>query len=327
MASIMDRDPLTWGTIDVREFFTSRDAVQATAEMLGAILPPPASLTEHLVNEGITGAILLSEVDHDFLRNRCKIAMLAQRAAVMQCIKKLRAISPGYKSQNQPTTWPTLAQQAEPAQLTEEQLEKLFVEKLVPGGRLAQFVASHLALVPAVAQVQSGGEPMQLDEVQPAAPGFSTPVTSDQVRPNESIVETKDGKKKRRLDLSATIQQAPKASQDFGSDDAELTLPGRNLPIDEIFFDGTATGNECGAMNIDHPLHIHEGSDIPEYDPKNFQYVNPDLHLGVSQYVASKLQRSMFTQEETTLTRHGRYAVAMYPYAIGLKLDRTSTLR
>jgi SNF2 family DNA or RNA helicase len=323
MASIMDRDPWAWNASDVKDFFMSRHAEQATAEMPGANLPPPASLTEHLVNEGITGAILLSEVDHDFLRNRCKIAMLAQRAAVMHCIKKLRAISPGCKSQDQLTIWPTPAELQPPIQLTEEQLERLFVEKLVPGGRLAQFVASHLALVPAVAQVQAGGQPMQLDEVQPTAPGFPTPVTSDQMRPNESIVETKDGKKKRRLDLSATIQQAPKASQDFGSGDAELTLPGRNLPIDEIFFDGTATGNECGAMKIDHPLYIHEGSDIPEYDPKNFQYVNPDLHLGVSQYVSSKLQRSMFTQEETTLSRHGRYAVAMYPYATGLKLDRT----
>jgi hypothetical protein len=251
MASIVDRDPWTWDVLEVGAFFIQNHAQQAMAEMPGAALPPPASLTEHLADEGITGAILLSEVDHDFLRNHCKIAMLAQRAAVMHCIKKLRTISPGYQSQDQPTIWSAATQQQTPTQLTEEQLEKLFVEKLVPGGRLAQFVASHLALVPAVAQVQPAGEPMQLDEVQLAASNLSTPVTSDPVRQNESIVETKDGKKKRRLDLSATIQQAPKSSQVFDSDDAELCLPKRNLPIDEIFFDGTTTGKDCGTMNID----------------------------------------------------------------------------
>ena len=319
----MDRDPWTWDISEVREFFINHHAEQAMAGMPGAALPPPASLTEHLVDEGITGAILLSEVDHDFLRNHCKIVMLAQRAAVMHCIKKLRAISPGYQSQDQPTIWSAATQQQTPAQLTEEQLEKLFVEKLVPGGRLAQFVASHLALVPAVAQIQSAGDPMQLDGVHPAASNFPAPITNDQVRPNESIVETKDGKKKRCLDLSATIQQVPKSSQAFGSDDAELTLPGRKFPIDEIFFDDTATGNECGAMKIDHPLYIHEGSNMKEFDEKNFQYVNPDLQLGVAEYVGSKLRRSMFTQEETTLSRHGRHAVAMYPYSTGLKLERT----
>jgi hypothetical protein len=36
MAFTMDRDPWTWGIIDVREFFMSRHAGQATAEMLTA---------------------------------------------------------------------------------------------------------------------------------------------------------------------------------------------------------------------------------------------------------------------------------------------------
>ncbi|KAM0704758.1 hypothetical protein Q7P35_007544 [Cladosporium inversicolor] len=323
MASIMDRDPWTWNTSEVREFFVNRHAEQAIAEMPGATLPPPASFTGHFVNNGITGAILLTAVDNDFLLDPCRIMMLRQRAAVMHCIKKLRAISPGYRSQDQLTVWSTATQQQKPAQLDDEQLVKLFFDKLVPGGRLAQLVATHLALVPAAAQIQSTGEPMQLDEVQPAAPNIPTPVTSDQVRANESIVETKDGKKKRRLDLSATIQQVPKSSQAFSSDDAQLALPRHKLPIDEIFFDGTTLGKECGAVKIDHPLYIHEGSDIQEFDEKNFQYINPDLHLGASEYVASRLQRSMYTQEETTLSRQERHAVAVYPYSTGLKLDRT----
>lgn len=293
------------------------------AEMPGAALPPLASLTGHFVDNRITGAILLSAVDNDFLLNHCNIPMLGHRATVMHCIKKLRAISPGYQSQDQPTVWHQPVQQQTPAQLDDEQLEKLFVERLVPGGRLAQFVASHLALVPAVAQVQSAGEPMQLDDAQPAVSNVPATVMSDQLRANESVVETKDGKKKRRLDLSTASVQTPKITQAFGPEDAELSLPQRKMPIDEIFFDGTALSKECGAMKIDHPLYVHEGSDIQELDEKNFQYVNPDLHLGASEYVASKLHRSMYTQEENTLSRHGRHAVAVYPYSTGLKLDRT----
>jgi SNF2 family DNA or RNA helicase len=319
MASIMERDPWTWTIADVTAFFVDRHAQQAMADMPGTALPPLEQFTEKFKDEGVTGAVLLSALDDEFLRRRCKIATLGPRAAVMHCIKKLRAISLGYKTQDQPTIWSTTAQQETSTRPSDEELRKL-VELLVPGGRLAQLFASHLAPVISAAQVQAVGDPMQVVDEQPAS--LPTPVTSDQSRPNESIIEAKDGKKQRRLDISA-VQRAPKISQAFRSEDAELSLPQRKLPIDEIFFDGTALGRECGAMKIDHPLYIHEGSDIKELDEKNFQYINPYLHDGVAEYVGSKLQRSMYAREDADLVRHERYAVSVHPYASGLNFEPT----
>lgn len=324
MASIMERDPWTWTIADVTAFFINRHARQAIAEMPGTDLPPTEQFTEKFIADGVTGAVLLSAVDDEFLRRRCKIATLCQRAAVMHCIRKLRAISQGYKSLDDPTVWSAHMQQEKPLQVDENPLEKLVVKLPVPGGLLAQLIAARLAPAPSVAQAQTIGEPMQLDELQPVASQIPTPVTSDdQMRPNESIVETKDGKKKRRLDLSATTQQPTSVSQASSSDDTGLTLPGRKLPIDELFFGDTALGKECGAMKVNHPLYIHEGSDIKEFDEKNFQYNNPDLHHGVAAYVGSKMQRSMYANEQTTLSRHKRHAVAVYPYGVGLKAEST----
>jgi hypothetical protein len=326
MASIMDRDPWTWTIADASAFFTDRHARAALAEMPGLSLPPPDQFTAHFDDEGVTGMVLLSFVDHDFLRRRCKVAKLGPRAAVMHCINKLRAISVGYKSRDEPTIWPTPAQQGDPMQLNDELLERLVVKLLVPGGRLIQLLASQLAPALAVAQVQHAGDPMQVDEVQPPAANAFAPITSDQTRPNESLVETKNGKKQRRLDLSAPTKQveAISISQAFSPDDLELSLPGRKLPVDSIFFGDTKMGRECEPMKIDHPLYVHEGSNDKEFDEKNFQYINLNLHLGVTGYVGARLQRLLYLQDETEISRHKRHAVAKYPYGLGLQAGGTN---
>jgi SNF2 family DNA or RNA helicase len=322
MASLMDRDPWTWTIADAIAFFTDRHARVALAGLPGVNLPPPDYLTANFVHEEVTGMVLLSSVDDDFLRRRCKIAKLGPRAAVLHCIRKLRVISPGYKSEQETTIWPTPAQQCDAMQLDDEALERLVVKLLVPGGRLIQLLASQLA--PAL--VQPASEPMQVDEVQPAAANASAPVTSDQTRPNESLVETKNGKKQRRLDLSAPTKQVEAASisQAFSPDDLELSLPGRRLPVDNIFFGDTKMGKECEPVKIDHPLYVHEGSNDKEFDEKNFQYINLNLHLGVAGYVGARLQRSLYLQDETEILREKRHAVAKYPYGLGLQAEGTN---
>jgi SNF2 family DNA or RNA helicase len=326
MASIMDRDPWTWTIADAIAFFTDRHARSALAEMPGLNLPPPDQFTAHFDDEGVTGMVLLSSVDHDFLRRRCKVSKLGPRAAVINCINKLRAISVGYKSRDEPTIWPTPAQQGDPMQLDDEALERLVVKLLVPGGRLIQLLASQLAPALGVAQVQPAGEPMQVDEVQPAIANAPAPITSDHTRPNESLVETKDGKKQRRLDLFVPIKQVEtiSISQAFSPGDLELSLPGRKLPVDNIFFGNTKMGEECGPLKIDHPLYVHEGFNEKDFDEKNFQYINLNLHLGVAGYVGARLQRSLYLQDETELSRHKRYAVARYPYGLGLQAEGTN---
>jgi SNF2 family DNA or RNA helicase len=175
---------------------------------------------------------------------------------------------------------------------------------------------------------------MQLDEVQSTPANETAPEPN--VRPNETMTKSKDGKKRRRLDLTATVTSEDardafergdinKVARDaFTLDDIERLLPARKLSVDRIFFGDTAVGEECGPMAIDHPLYIHEGSDDTDIDDQNFQYVNPNIQMGAAGYVASKLQRFMHAQEEATITRHQKHAVVAYPYREGMQAQRAT---
>lgn len=327
MASIMDRDPWSWTVSDVTQFFASHHARSAIAEMPGVELPPPEQLSSNFVNEGVTGAVLLLSVDDFFLRSHCSILTLAPRAAVMHCINKLRAVSLRYKSRNDPIVWAAPSQQSEQIVVSEESLEKLVDKPLVPEGRLDQPLAHRSAPTFEVSHDQAISEPMQLDEMQPTAAGTSIPVSTERAQSNVVAVKAQQGKKPRRLDPSAISQAASQStsrvSQVFGHEDIERFLPRQKLPIDEIFFGRTTLGQECGTVEIDHPLYVHEGSNIKEFDDKTFQYVNRDLQPGIAAYISSKVRRSLLDRETSTVMRHERHAVATYPYGAGLQAERT----
>ena len=329
MASLMDRDPWWWSITDVTNFFMQRHADQAMVNMPGVSLPPPELLTAKFAEEGITGAVLLLEVDAEYLRRRLKIKTLGARSAVVHCIAKLRAISSTYQRRNEPTVWAPPG--GEPLQLNEEHIARL-LELSDPIGTLRELLAAK-----ALAIAQETGEPMQLDEVQSTPANETAPEPN--VRPNETMTKSKDGKKRRRLDLTATVTNEDardafergdinKVARDaFTLDDIERLLPARKLSVDRIFFGDTAVGEECGSMTIDHPLYIHEGSDDTDIDDQNFQYVNPNIQVGAAGYVASKLQRFMHAQEEATMTRHQKHAVVAYPYREGVQAQRATPAR
>lgn len=330
MAPLMDRDPWDWSIQDVTAFFIHRHARQAMDEMPGVNLPVAGELTTKLSYEGVTGAVLLLAVDAEFLRRRCKITSLGPRAAVLHCINKLQAISPKYQSRNKPTVWTAAIPQDEPLYLDEDKVAELIVKLLVPGGRLLQLLASQAGLSPQPTDAQvATGDPMQLDEAQPTSTTTPTVDTVeptnpvDSARPNETLVESKDGKKRRRLDLSTTVKEAPLDTQTFDADDIGRNLPERKLPVDEMFFGNTAMGRELGPLQINHPLYVHEGSDQKEYNEKNFQYFNFDLHLGMAAHVGSQMQRFMYSYERKDITRHRKDAVAVFPYRHGLQAERT----
>jgi SNF2 family DNA or RNA helicase len=323
----MDRDPWSWSTSDVTNFFMQRHADKAVAvEMPGVSLPSPEILTANFAEQEVTGAVLLCAIDAEFLRRRLKIKALGPRAAVLHCIEKLRAISPAYKRRNEPTVWAPPG--GEPLQLSEEQIARL-LELPDPIGPLRELLAAK-----ALATTQATGEPMQLDEVQSTPAKETGPEPN--VRPNEVLTESKNGRKRRRLDLTAAVtngaaRDTPKlndmnkvARDKFELDDIKRLLPARKLPIDEIFFGDTALGEECGPMAIDHPLYVHEGSNDKDIDDQNFQYINHNLQVGAAGYISSKLRRFMNTQEEVTITRHQRHAAVMYPYRVGMQAQRTT---
>ena len=137
----MDRDPWWWSITDVTNFFMQRHADQAMANMPGVSLPPPELLTAKFAEEGITGAVLLLEVDAEYLRRRLKIKTLGARSAVVHCIAKLRAISSTYQRRNEPTVWAPPG--GEPLQLNEEHIARL-LELSDPIGTLRELLAATL---------------------------------------------------------------------------------------------------------------------------------------------------------------------------------------
>lgn len=316
MASLMDRDPWSWSISDVTDFFMQHHADKAVAtDMPGISLPPPETLTAKFAQEEITGAVLLSAVDHRFVRRRLKIEALGPCAAVVHCIEKLRAMSPAYKRRNEPTVWAPPG--GEPLQLGEEQIARL-LELPDPVGLLRELLEAKAHAAP-----QETGEPMQLDEVQPNPATETDP--GPNVRRNEVLTKSKDGKKRRRLDLTTAVTNEV-AHDTVEPDDFKRLLPAFKLPIDNIFFGDTAVGKECSPMTIGHPFVVHEDSDNNDIDDKNFQYINTNVQPGVAAYVSSMLQRFMHAQEEVTITRHQKHAVAMYPYRVGMQGQRTTTL-
>ena len=316
MASLMDRDPWSWSISDVANFFVQRHADKAMADMPGVSLPPPEVLTANFTQEQVTGAVLLCGVDQHIVRRLFKIRALGPRAAVMHCIEKLRAISATYKSRHEQQVWATpTTRQDQPLQLDEEHIARL-LELPDPIGALRELLAAK-----ALAAAQETGEPMQLDDVQSTLANNIPPEPN--VRPNETLAESKDGKKRRRLNLTAAVaEEVPRDILKLVN--TKHPHPDRKLPIDEIFFGDTAVGRECGPMTVDDPLYIHEGSDNKDFDAQTFQYVNPNVQPGLARYVNSALQRFMYTQEEVDITRNQRHAVAMYPYRAGMQAQQNT---
>ena len=317
MASIMDRDPWSWSVSDVIDFFVQRHADKAMADMPGVNLPPPEMLTANFAQEEITGAVLLCGVDHEAVRRRFSIKALGPRAAVIHCIEKLRAISATYKSRHEQKVWATpTARDDEPLRPDDGHITRL-LELPDPIGAVRELLAAK-----ALAAVQETGEPMQLDDVQ-ITPANEIESESN-VRPNEILIESKYGKKRRRLNLTAVVTE--EATHDtLGLEDIKDLRPDRKIPIDDIFFGDTAVGKECGPMKVDHPLYIHEGSDNKDIDDQNFQYINPNVQPHIASYVNSTLQHFMYAQEEVNITRNQRHAVVMYPYRAGMQAQQITT--
>jgi SNF2 family DNA or RNA helicase len=326
MASFLERDPWSWSAADVGNFFLQRHVHEVVnAEMPGVSLPRPEDLTAKFDEEQVTGAVLLTAVDHDFLRSSLNIKTLGPRAAVMHCIEKLREFSPGYKRRHESTALvPAFAE------LSEEPVTRL-LDLPDPIGYLRELPAAK-----AFATAQEAGEPMQLDDV-PSTPAEEARPEPN-VRPNEVLSANKDGKMRRRLDLTVAAPNevardtlgrgntSKPARDSFDLDDIGRLLPARKLPIDDIFFGDAAVGSELGPVIIDHPLFVREDSDydITEEKNKNFQYINSDIQVGAAGYISSKLQRFMLGREEFATTRHQKDAVVMYPYRKTMQAQRTT---
>jgi transcriptional regulator ATRX len=309
MASLMARDPWSWSISDVIEFFMQRHADQAiNADMPGISLPPPNLMTAKITEQQVTGAVLLIGINPHSIRHNLEIKALGHVTAVMYCIEKLRATSPGYQRRHESTALAPVV-----AELSEEPAIARLLDLPDPIGRLQELLAAK-----ALATAQEAGERMELDDVQHTPTEEARPQPN--ARPNEVLSASEDGRMRRRLDL--TVAAPSEVARDtLGRDNIskptrDTLLPARKLPIDDVFFGDTAVGMECGPLTIDHPLFVPEDSvfNDTEEHKKPFQYVNSDIEFGAARFISSKLRRFMLGREELTITRRQKDAVVMYPY-------------
>lgn len=294
-------------------------------------MPPLDELNKIIVDQGITGSVLMLTVDHGFLINTCKITKLGQRAAVFLCIEKLRTSSQGYKSRDEPAKWADFFLGDEPMQIdtvdegpsdqqggSSPDKKKGLVTFKIPKDRLIQLLAgraSSLAQQPPI--TPAIGDQIQPGTVQTTSLAAPDSGPNDHVRVGETFVEGQNGKKRRRLDLSAAQQPSTTASPKIQHTDLGLYLPEREHSIDRIFFGDTRFGRELGPPQITHPRFVVE-------DPVRecFQYINFDPQLGTTSYIHAKTSHFLRKHYERDLVRHQAPAKAFFPYDHNLQAER-----
>lgn len=331
MAPLMQQDPWLWSVDDVVEFFKS-EAPRIVAQQHGSKLPPSPQFTDTLVEQEINGPTLLRNVNDRFLRKDCKIKALGVRDAVVYCIDMLKNRSNRLKSQFNVGT-----SDGEPMQLDQGQANS-GVEPETRAEKPKQPAADSSACdgvvqppsandaVPAqrLQSTTESGEPMQLDNSQPAAPPSSEQAIGENVRSQETSIQGQDGKKRRRLQLVPTAEQPtgqPSATQQSGVEshpvDYDLCLSANKQPVDQVFFGDTAVGSECVPLQVANPNVIPLGR-----GPKEFEFIASQQHAGVAQYIDSQWRRFNNTNEETSLRRSKTDATALFPYRVNLQAEK-----
>lgn len=303
MASIMDRDPWLWSVHDVAEYFR-RYASQAAAQLPGVSLPPVDSFTNKLIEEEITGAVLMLDVDDEFLFKHCNVSKKGPRTAVLHSIRKLKAQSVKFKSQDDPMDW------AEPSLPADDsmQLDTTSHRADLPAATNTSALAGN-AKAP-----ELDVAPANTNNKHPVATVSTESTTEDLIRSGEQLVEDQSVKKRRRLNLSA-ITQVPTATETVVDvADFQAFLPANKRTVNDIFFGDVAVGQEFGQLQITDPNFVHEAG-----DEDNFQYINSQMQLGLAHCTSSQLRHFFLAPDQSLLLRNERPAKATFPYRAGLQ--------
>ncbi|KAL1590562.1 hypothetical protein WHR41_00557 [Cladosporium halotolerans] len=299
----MDRDPWLWSVHDVAEYFR-RYASQAAAQLPGVSLPPVDSFTNKLIEEEITGAVLMLDVDDEFLFKHCNVSKKGPRTAVLHSIRKLKAQSVKFKSQDDPMDW------AEPSLPADDsmQLDTTSHRADLPAATNTSAVAGN-AKAP-----ELDVAPANTNNKHPVATVSTESTTEDLIRSGEQLVEDQSVKKRRRLNLSA-ITQVPTATETVVDvADFQAFLPANKRTVNDIFFGDVAVGQEFGQLQITDPNFVDEAG-----DEDNFQYINSQMQLGLAHCTSSQLRHFFLAPDQSLLLRNERPAKATFPYRAGLQ--------
>ncbi|KAK6440010.1 hypothetical protein LTR95_003761 [Oleoguttula sp. CCFEE 5521] len=267
-----------WAVEDVTDFLRD-DAVQyIRRDIPHATLPSLEHLVTKFVENGVDGVTLLTAVDLSFLREECGVKALGERTAYLRCIRHLQDSSGRYRTKDEPIEWPTPESAAQPAQMNERQTTPI--------------AYSTVALT-----------------------------VGDDLMHGEQNIDDGRPRKRRRLDPAALVTDHDSVL-DHGMttskneiNNSKIHLPARSQPIDQLFFGNTALGAAVGLLP---PVHRHFINDGEDEESDDFQYVNPLVQCGLTQYAYRCMSHFLHAPEETHFTRMSEDAMVIYPYEHGM---------
>jgi SNF2 family DNA or RNA helicase len=342
-----ETDPWEWSVEHVVLFFRHY-AARYCQDKGNFRLPNLDSFEQALIENEISGADLLNNVNFDTLRSHLGVKALGQANSVLWCIQKLNAqstrvrgralnqqrtgllapIEPGqqYFLEARPPDTPLSTTQAFQTPHTHNLPLQVFNPQATP----LHIITSEAELqqpVPERAKepttlVNGAGLLSSLTEA-PKLPSISSEgtravastedhTTPDQatskVRAKEIQIQDGQGRKRRKLDLSQ--------SQNFNSFNSTKTSLNRafysssGIPVDAIFYGSTELGKEIQDLE----LRTEDGDQ--ELALTNFSFHSEPQPIGDSQFVASRLRFFFLHSEQNALgfQRGGRAACAIYPY-------------
>ncbi|KAK5742611.1 hypothetical protein LTR17_003142 [Elasticomyces elasticus] len=157
-----------------------------------------------------------------------------------------------------------------------------------------------------------------------SAPDTPTPVnaipsteTGEHVRSGEYEVQDKQGRKRRKLDLTngqtAVQVLSPNVTTD-GSPKADGTsyTPDAALSVDEVFYGPTGLGNEVGDLMPSGNMLV-EGPDTETADD-NFQFTSNSKNPAEAEFVYARMRHFFTNPDIVELRRRGRVATGILPY-------------
>nr|OQO20523.1 hypothetical protein B0A51_13211 [Rachicladosporium sp. CCFEE 5018] len=268
-----------WTVEDVTDFLRG-DAVQyIRRDVPHATFPSLEQLVARFVENSVDGVTLLTAVDLSFLREECGVKALGERTAYLRCIRHLQDSSGRYRTKDEPIEWPVPESTAQPAHMNERQTTTV-------------------------------------------AYSIVAPIVGDDLTHGEQKIDDGRPRKRRRLDSAALVTDHDSVL-DHGItttkneiDDSKIHLPARSLPIDQLFFGNTTLGAAVGLLP---PMHRHFINDGEDEESDDFQYVNPFVQCGLTQYAYRCMSHFLHAPEESHFTRKSRDALVIYPYRHDMK--------
>ncbi|KAJ9643017.1 hypothetical protein H2199_004539 [Coniosporium tulheliwenetii] len=285
-------DPWDWSVDDVVEAFCGWTSVAPRTQ-----LPDPQILETKLREQEVNGSTLLTAIDHVVLKEEFGIKPLGQRNAIVLAINRLRPQS------------------------------QFPVRQPAPSAAVGADVGVHIRPGEILVEDEHGRKRRKLN--------LSAPLPqSGEARPEAMSVDARDGALPeigphgdQPGQGSSQVVMSKKEQRDnhrpFKDQHARINIRGflgrQKLPVDRVFFDETAIGQEL-PTDTD-MITTEEG--LKAATGFEFAFVNSVEAEGVQRYVQKQMRHFMLGPERDEITRSGQPATVVHPYRDSLRGDQS----